>query len=1355
MAKKSKDKFLNNNENLPITIEINWTPENIEEFRRCQRDVIYFAENYFYIVNLDAGRTKIKLYDPQKEAILKIIKNRRTVICASRQVGKALALDTPIPTPDGWTTMGQLKDGDKVFDENGEPCNVIKAHDVRNDRNCYEITFSNGEKIIADESHEWFTQTRNERKRNIVGSVKTTKQIEKTLHIGKQTIESNHRIPINKILQYDEKILPIDPYLFGYWLGDGESAGQRLCVGKNDINEICNIFEYISNKRILNVKERSYNISILKDENGLSFENKIKSLNVFKNKHIPKIYLQSSFDQRIELLKGLMDTDGYVNSRGICQYYTIKKELANNVKELINSLGIQCSITSKIPTICGKKCNRVYIITFKTNYEVFKLPRKLNRQKKNITSNKRNSFIYIKEIKQIESVPVRCISVDSPNNLFLCGRNMIPTHNSTLMTVVCLWSALFTPDFNIAILANKEDQAKEILERIKLAYQEIPNWLKSGVEDFTKEHVKFQNGSKIFVSTTSADAIRGKSVNLLFIDEFAHVRKEIADDFFKSIIPTLSSSKKSKLVIVSCVTDDTCVYTDQGIKQIKDFIPSDKEGLHDVDPYRIVGKNNSLNEGTLFFNNGEADIVEITSQSSSLKCSKTHKLFACKNGKYDWFQAGELNSDDYIAIKYGMNIWGNYDDLSQFSPVVNKKLKNIYDFKKITPDLAYFFGLYIAEGSVYKKIGKNNEFIGGQITITCGDDISNSLDRLGLQYSISKDKIHYYISSKELIELMEYVGFDLSLKAKQKKIPSKLLCMSKENTTALLQGIFDGDGSANNGCISFTSSSIELVKQIRIILINYGILTMYGEVLTHPTKKVRVSSMGYRLELNEYFSKVFYETIGFRFDRKQEKYSNVCHATTNNTKDIIPEYRPLIEADFRITKKKNIPSGLRSGFYIDKNISRHTLLKFKNYISNFSNELANEIISPDIKWEKIKHIIDKGKEKVYDFSLSNTAIYDPYDWQHSVIYNGIIGHQTPKGTENKYYKIFSDAEKGRSNWEHVKIYWHQIPGRDEAWKKEQLEAIGYDMEMWNQEYDIMFLEDGSSALNLQVIEKLKNMCKNPTYSFENGDYKIFREPERGKIYSIGVDVAEGVGQDYSVAHILDITDPLHIEHCATFATNKMQPYIFAEKLNQIARSWGRPYLCIERNKEGGQVVDALWEVHKYDNIIHYTMKNDKRGVYQNLGIFCHQNSKYTGITNMKYFIEHLESVNIYDLATVREFETFIRKENKTWAAKKGYHDDRVMAMVWALIILEKDIAERYLDVLEYDESGKPIRIKDPNADLADLSFMNKNNNRSGIDKSGASPSFSFIIRGQNIKNGSKLSINLEDDIESSGWNFVF
>ena len=359
---------------------------------------------------------------------------------------------------------------------------------------------------------------------------------------------------------------------------------------------------------------------------------------------------------------------------------------------------------------------------------------------------------------------------------------------------------------------------------------------------------------------------------------------------------------------------------------------------------------------------------------------------------------------------------------------------------------------------------------------------------------------------------------------------------------------------------------------------------------------------------------------------------------------------------------------------------------------------------------------------------------------------------TPAGVLNKYYKLYSDAEAGRSNWAWDKMYWHELPNRDDKWKQDQLEAIGYDMDLWNQEYDIMFLEDGTSAINLQLLEKFKNGCGPVEFSYDNGDYKIWVEPKENRIYSIGVDAAEGVGQDYSVAQILDVTDPTDIIQCAIFASNRLQPYVFAEKLNQIIRSWGRPFLCIESNKEGSQVIDALYQVHNYDNIITVTMKNDVRGAYQKMGIFCHGNSKSKGITHMKYMVETKQAVKFNDLQTVKEFETFVRTGQKKWEARKGFHDDRVMSLLWGLYLLERETSEKYLNVLDYDDAGLPSKISDPNQELANQSFYNQDSNGTTFyARSGGAPALMFYQRGKELFNYKEFDQNNYAD---SGWSFI-
>jgi hypothetical protein len=246
-------------------------------------------------------------------------------------------------------------------------------------------------------------------------------------------------------------------------------------------------------------------------------------------------------------------------------------------------------------------------------------------------------------------------------------------------------------------------------------------------------------------------------------------------------------------------------------------------------------------------------------------------------------------------------------------------------------------------------------------------------------------------------------------------------------------------------------------------------------------------------------------------------------------------------------------------------------------------------------------------------------------------------------------------------------------------------------------HNCMFLETGHSAVDANLIELYRAISCEPIYKFEDGNYKVWKEPNPEHLYSIGVDVGEGIGQAASVAQVLDITDLTDIQLVATYHNNLIDPFHFGEMLNNIANQWGRPMLAIERNNCGGQVIDALKQTHSYHNIIDHTPKTMAKGgnYYSRLGIYSHTNSKYQGIINMRYWVNSLRAVKVYDVALVQELETFVRYPNGTWKGKPGdyIYDDRVLALVWGLFVLEKEIAEQYYEVSALDDRGKPAKIQ--------------------------------------------------------------
>ena len=141
------------------------------------------------------------------------------------------------------------------------------------------------------------------------------------------------------------------------------------------------------------------------------------------------------------------------------------------------------------------------------------------------------------------------ITVDSDDHRFYSGEFL--SHNTTTSVAYLLWLTLFTDTQTVAVLANKGSLARDILAKYQLAYENLPMWLQQGVVTWNKGNVELENGSKIIAASTSSSAIRGGSFNCVFLDEFGFVPNNIAEEFFNSVYPVISSGKTSKIIIVS------------------------------------------------------------------------------------------------------------------------------------------------------------------------------------------------------------------------------------------------------------------------------------------------------------------------------------------------------------------------------------------------------------------------------------------------------------------------------------------------------------------------------------------------------------------------------------------------------------------------------------------------------------------------------------------------------------------------------------------------------------------------------------------------------------------------------------
>lgn len=512
-------------------MKTSYTEDNMMSLILCMEDPLYFMRNFVKIQHPLKGAVPFELYPFQVELVEAFHGQRNTIALTARQMGKAVALDTPILTPTGFTTMGALKVGDTIYGADGKPTTINFITDAMHDHICYAVEFAHGETIIADEEHLW-TISVPLRRGNETRTVTTREMLE--LHAKYKRIGQSISIAHTKAVSFNDQESPIDPYLFGVWLGDGDRNDGRITCHADDYPHYAQA-----------AARAGFTISAFRPDKRRSttgnyavpaFQAELRAMGALRStKRIPESMLLTSEEKRLRLIQGLMDTDGTVEKNGVCRFYQSDRELIEQVRFLLSSLGIKSTLRVKKTT--HKDC---FILTFATAKSVCSLPRKQERLAA-LKGHPKNERIYIKSIVEAESVPVRCLQVTNDDHLFLCGHTLIPTHNTTCAAAFLLWKAMFTPDATILITANKLVQALEIMDRIRYAYENLPDFIRAGITEYNKGTVAFDNGSKIVSRATSSDAGRGLSITLLYLDEFAFVPPNKAQEFWTSIQPVLST----------------------------------------------------------------------------------------------------------------------------------------------------------------------------------------------------------------------------------------------------------------------------------------------------------------------------------------------------------------------------------------------------------------------------------------------------------------------------------------------------------------------------------------------------------------------------------------------------------------------------------------------------------------------------------------------------------------------------------------------------------------------------------------------------------------------------------------------
>lgn len=425
----------------PVIDPRDWRSLPISELTRAERNMA-FCEKYLRVPEGGKVGQKLRFDEFQERFFYSVYDNpvptRRAYLSMARKNGKALSLDTKIPTPSGWTTMGDVKTGDVIYDEKGDPCNVTFATGVQLNRNCYWVSFADGSKILADADHQWTVYSRRRKGEKITLTTADMADDVVLPYSRLSHVERNYSVDVAGPIKTSPKKLLVKPYTLGVWLGDGSSKSAAFYVSDDDAKTIVNEVRADGYPVIKTNEKFKWSIT-----DGVSNRAKdclakdLRSVGVMHNKHIPSVYLRSSIAQRLELLQGLMDTDGFVSKAGQCEFTGSNKPLCDGVLELVRSLGFKATMTESDSTLYGRVVGKRWRVTFVAyaDTKVFRLDRKQDRLKARPIRS-RNSRNYIVGIEATDSVPVKCIQVDSESSLFLAGEGFTPTHNTG--TIACI-----------------------------------------------------------------------------------------------------------------------------------------------------------------------------------------------------------------------------------------------------------------------------------------------------------------------------------------------------------------------------------------------------------------------------------------------------------------------------------------------------------------------------------------------------------------------------------------------------------------------------------------------------------------------------------------------------------------------------------------------------------------------------------------------------------------------------------------------------------------------------------------------------------------------------------------------------
>jgi hypothetical protein len=848
---------------------------------------------------------------------------------------------------------------------------------------------------------------------------------------------------------------------------------------------------------------------------------------------------------------------------------------------------------------------------------------------------------------------------------------------STITCAYLAWYIAFRKNRKVAIVADKLETARDELMKDVIDFIDmLPPFLHPKISTPDKAtHKGFSNSSEVKAFATKR--FRGMTPTFMFWDETAHAEK--GDEFWTAVWPSLATG--GHCAFVSCVTKDTFVWTNNGLQQFEDFIDLKEKSSYFVDEYEVVGKDKKRN-GSILFNNGVHRTKKVQSKYATIEGTINHKIFTYNSGSgnigYD--ELFKVKKNDLIALQYGLKFSGDNDTVSDVSATLTNK--KFYDIK-LNENLIKLISYYILKGK--KSFNTRPEIKIENINEKEFNELKTTLiNDLDVAEKFVKYENNSFISNS--IKLNNFLNkLQIGNFFKIKKLSKPILSFKYDLLFSLLKNIY-----LINGSIDIAHNSKIFLKQIQQLLLNAGYLS-----------ELKDNSL-YIGDLS--FNNQFMLSI-----------SNIDLDNFILNKKVIYDF--------------TLPIGFTN--YLNKSLADNYKLKFKYYKyselreiinSNSVYTFINEYLNDNMYYDVVKNI-SKSNANTYDFSLPNN---DEDKYCHSVIYNGIIGHQTPNGLDPVFYKTYAAAKNGDSKFNINEIYWYEDPryNVDLKWVRRVLtnnpddpeetfeETIednnlenfpkyikeGYeptstwfiDMSMEyqfdkhkiNQELKGDFLGSGNNFIDnadIQYYEK-RHQCDPIRKEYDENTW-IWEEPVKDAKYIMNIDVSSGTSEDYSTIEILKIEDNL-LEQVLEFK-GKISPDILGEFAYRYGIRYNMAYAVVDIT--GGIGVTTIQKLIDmgYTNIHYSLLRNEK--IKERLISYAKiidEKTYLPGFTfgtnrgmiliEMKRVIEMREII-IKSSRLLSEFKTFITHQTRVADHRRSFHDDLIMAIGMGIYVISYEI----------------------------------------------------------------------------------